>query len=195
MIRTPSRGLRHSHAPGFKLRDNEGNDYEATFEAAAMQLVGHRCPQATIDVKVKLAKSIVMRRKRFMYRKRHQEKLSYDAVEAHTTGIADANPRQFTPSPSFAGTILLNPLPDPGLKAVRENALSATSASAFTQRRFRPEDIAGGQSIISTVFRDDMASDFQPPPAPKVTGARKEVECPYCYILLPVKETQPAQWK
>lgn len=200
LIRAPSAVSQNAKATSFRITDDDGNDGETAFEEYAAQVVKHRCPEASPELILKLAKSIVIRRKRFLYRRHHQNKLSFESSERQrnasesTSGPLFKHSAPVGTTQSF-GSPTAHTTDHSAVKAARV-APSATSASAFSHNRFHADGVFA-QSVASTAVRipDDRAEAFQPPPPPKVVPGSKEFECPYCYIMLPIKEARPIPWK
>jgi hypothetical protein len=201
VIRRPVAASQNAKAASFRITDDDGNEYEKEFEDFAAQMVKHRFPSTNVSLVAKLAKSITLRRKRFLYRRHHQDKLNFSVSRLH--GDCGQHGNTSTLNPSAPENKLLHPsaaeesAPARDKISARTNAPSATSASAFSHQRFRNEANNLTGSVISTAIHapDDKADSFPVPTPPKTVPGGKEFECPYCYMTLPSKEARPAQWR
>lgn len=201
IIRTPISAAQNAKAASFLMIDDDGKDYELTFEEYAARVVQSRCPATSRELIQKLAKSITIRRKRFLYRRSHQAKLDSRSPDAQATGVTRGVQR-----PTTSATIR-NASQGPHSRATPSSshqisnfkgiAPSATSASKFSHTRFLQDAVFGTRSTVSTVLYspNDVDDAFQPPPPPNIAKGSKEFECPYCYVLIPIKEAKSAQWK
>lgn len=201
IIRTASIASQNIKAISFPITDDEGNDCEAAFEEYARKIVKRRCPVASEELTSKIVRSITVRRKRFLYRRSHQDKLGFRPTEA---GIRETTSSSRTPGARSTITTSQNEskrhapsLPDGKSARAKGMLPSATSASDFRSNQFHRDIVLQSKSVISTALYspDDRAEAFQPPPPPKLIPGSKEFECPYCYIMMPIKEAKPAQWK
>lgn len=201
IIRTASVASQNAKAVLFPITDDEGNDCEDAFEEYARRIVQRRCPAASEELTFKIARSIKIRRKRFLYRRSHQNKLGFRPSEAEMRGTTSGSN-----TPGAMSTITISPneskkyssYPHSGQPTKPKGILpSATSASDFPSGQFKREIVFQPKSVISTALYspDDRAEAFQPPPPPKLLPGSKEFECPYCFIMMPIKEAKPAKWK
>ncbi|KAH9205836.1 hypothetical protein DL95DRAFT_417067 [Leptodontidium sp. 2 PMI_412] len=185
-IRKSATLSRNSKAAEFKEKDEHGNDKGHIFELYATQIVQHRHKNASEGLCKLLGASMSLRRKRFLYFKRHQQKLALQ----HQATILPERPLPYistrmqegvqegaipsenaTPSQAKAPTV------------TRTNLFSHTTASALDPDRFKMVDF----STRSTSTRNEgVTQDFnlEYPPAPKVPEDAKEFECPFCCLIL-----------
>lgn len=199
MIRTPSVASQNARANAFRIMDEDGNDGEPVFREFAVRVVESRCPEASPGLVSKISESIVLRRKRFLYRGHHQHKLSSGPSKVQLTaseGRSHRAPSAITVIRKGTEPPTPNVTAQPKSKA-HGTAPSATSASGFSNTCFRPGKVFEARSVASTAAQtiDDRADAFQPPPPPKAVQGGKEFECPYCYLVLPITEARPSKWK
>jgi hypothetical protein len=203
MIRQPSRSVQNEKAELFIMRDDEGNSINDTFAVYARHIVDHQFPDAPEYLRTRLSNGIVTRRKRFLYRQSHQRKLSNAGVHADreqdettetlTAGGADSTVRALRmkeelPSRNFQDLDLVLRIPAP----------SHTSASAIPQQPLPLstvlEDAKSSQSTAFTAS-PSVSTPVEIPRAPKPAAGSKEFECPYCCLMLPIKESKAFRWR
>lgn len=200
MIRSPSTAPQNPKASSFPLRDEFGNDTEAFFKNYAAQVVKHRCPGADDGLVERLARSITLRRKRFLYRRQHQTKLGFKSGEAEPIANADASLDSKAALARTKEAVMRHSGPASAAKSSKRPgaAPSATSASAFAHGRFTEEAVFDrARSVMSTAIYspEDGADSFQVPPPPRVAPGKKEFECPYCCLWMPIKEAKRELWR
>lgn len=199
LIRTPSAASQNAKAITFRMKDDYGCNYEEAFQKYAEEVVKHRCPDAGPELVRKISEAITLRRKRFLYRRHHQDKLSFGPLETPDTVDRGASFRTSPLSTDHGGGSIgqSGRTSERLTTGLRRVTLSATSASALSKLHFRQDAVFQAQSVASTTLYapDDTADSFQPPPPPTVPAGSKEFECPYCYIMMPIKEARPAHWK
>lgn len=202
-IRRPSIVSQNVKAANFVIRDDEGNEVDAEFEDYALKRATHQFPQAPSYLLKRLATAITLRRRRFLYRHRHQKKLRSQLFSA----LPDRSPS--IPSPSGDGgstivgaqTLQLSPQ----TKNITDNRYlkplisqtSATSASFFPAEKAQAVCFFETSSKALTAFQNslDQASHMQVPDAPQVSRGSKEFECPYCWLMLPIEEAKGYKWR
>ncbi|RYN79041.1 hypothetical protein AA0117_g4103 [Alternaria alternata] len=186
------------------MRDDDGNELNESFAGFARQIVDHCFPDAPEFLRAKLSNGIVIRRKRFLYRRRHQEKLfgvdiskgtmRQDLKHGDETEEMDVTVRAFplTNEASPVDTLA------PKRLRVRASNPSHTSASAL-QKQSVPisivlEDTKSNQTTSFTATPSaSVPVDLPRPPKPALGS--KEFECPYCCLILPIKESRASRWR
>ncbi|CAN9407919.1 unnamed protein product [Alternaria alternata] len=191
-------------AERFIMKDDDGNEMNESFAGFARQIVDHCFPDASEFLRAKLSNGIVIRRKRFLYRRRHQEKLfgldttketmrqdskySEQFEEMDVTVRASKVTNEVSPADTLA----------PKLLRLRDPNPSQTSASAL-QKQYLPintvlEDTKSNQTTSFTATPSSSAPVELPRP-PKPALGSKEFECPYCCLILPIKESRASHWR
>lgn len=202
-IRRPSIVSQNIKAANFAIKDDEGNDVDAEFESYALQRAKHQFPQAPPYLLKRLATAITLRRRRFLYRHRHQRKLRSQPF----TCLPERSPTQPSPVGDGESTIIgaQTERVSPKTKRSTDNRYlkplisqtSATSASFFPPERAQAVSFFESSSKVSTAFQTsfDQASFVQVPDAPQVSPGSKEFECPYCCLMLPIEEAKGSKWR
>jgi hypothetical protein len=202
-IRRPAIVSQNLKAANFAIRDDEGNEVDAEFEDYALKRTTHQFPQAPSYLLKRLATAITLRRRRFLYRHRHQKKLRSRPFK----GLPERSPSPPSPSADGGSTILgvrnVQLLPqtedstDQRYLKPLISQTSATSASFFPPERARAVSFLEISSKVSTAFQIslDQASYVQVPDAPPVSPGSKEFECPYCWLMLPIEEAKGSKWR
>lgn len=204
LIRQPSRSSQNEKAERFVMIDDDGNELNESFADFARKIVNHCFPDAPEFLRAKLSNGIVIRRKRFLYRRSHQKKLlgvdiSKEAIqkdlrygdqveETDATVRASKFTDELSPVDTLATKFLRSKISNP----------SHTSASAL-QKQPLPlntvlEDTRSNQTTAFTATPSSSAPIELPRP-PKPAPGSKEFECPYCCLILPIKESRASHWR
>lgn len=201
-IRRPSIISQNAKAANFVLRDEYGNDVGEQFAEFALRWISHQFPDAAPELCRRLANSVTLRRKRFLYRQSHQMKLSTKAYSTHPAPLTERSTAaaQNAESTVVARTIVKNQGQIPHnkhSKTFKSNMPSQTSASKVS-RKIRTQDIFGMAPLkppteCSSVF--PQQADISIPDPPKPPPGSKEFECPYCCMMLPIKDTIASNWR
>lgn len=205
IIRQPSRESQNERAGRVILKDEDGNDIDQSFARFAGNVVDHKFPKAPAFLREKLAYGIVIRRKRFWYRQSHQRKLVGSTTHLNTGGNVrnvdgdgteklDSTVRNLrVTEPTTAGDALPTRVRDK-----HEATPSRTSASAIPEEplplKNALEESQSHQSTVFTIVNSASAAVEIPRPPKPVCGS-KELECPYCCLVLPIKLTKAARWR
>lgn len=196
-IRKPSLFAQKAKAQRIPLLDEDGLDNEKEVLQFALTLVGHCFPGATSELRYRLAKGIVTRRKHFLYRRRHQQKLSYrpgtDVAKTETrTGDEARTAKRISKSHQNPGgtSSLVHRRKPPAPP-------SQTSASVFSASNFQQPPIQTAQSQITRTVSpsSDHVNSLEIPRPPKALPGSKEAECNYCCLMLPITELRPSEWR
>jgi hypothetical protein len=182
-IRQSSAQHRNFKTVSFIERDKEGNDISSGFESYAICIIKHRYKDADDALCRQLGASIFFRRNRFLYRKRHQEKLALNRrgttppVQGKSLADRGANYASQQDQPSSQGALFL-----PALSATTASVLPS---SPLDPKIFRSITSSYAPSIASSapsVSVQDNKLDYPVPPVFK--PGKKECECPYCFESL-----------
>ncbi|PMD20214.1 hypothetical protein NA56DRAFT_574238, partial [Hyaloscypha hepaticicola] len=199
-IRRPSIISQNAKAANFTIKDEDGNDVGEQFKDFALTWITHQFPEAPPVLRERLAKSVTLRRKRFLFRQSHQKKLGMKLFLTPPPRPArSASPGLDAESTVMARTVVENPVPDTHKKhnnLLKPRLLSQTSASKVSGK-FRTEDIfeptpSRAPTVFSGAFTQQGSISIPDPPKPAVGS--KEFECPYCCMILPIKEAVRSHW-
>lgn len=192
-IRHPPRSAQYNEAEQFRIRDDEENDMTDAFAGYARQIVGHYFPEAPVFLHTKLSDGLVVRRKRFLYRRNHQKNLS--RVYPSKAAVRDDSIN----GESVQGTDVTLYASKPTDIHTKKNSWSRDSepshASATTLAKPlspRDETIEG---TLSYLPKGLLGAPIELPHPPKPAAGSKEFECPYCCIILPIKELKASHWR
>ncbi|CZR56493.1 uncharacterized protein PAC_06381 [Phialocephala subalpina] len=187
-IRESSVQSRYSKASKFIIRDEDGNDTTSMFRQFALDLVRSKHRGASEALCERLAESILLRRRRFLYSAKHQETLSHDAQ----SGQASTDVPSTAASVSVATTRMLPPSQVGSQTINRKNSTPAeslnqsqTTASIFDPSTFRLGIDASEGSTTSTQSSFGVVNKGEYPPAPMIDQGKNECACPYCFETLP----------
>ena len=198
-IRKSSTHNRNLTAAKFAILDENGEDTSTHFESFALRLAQARFPVANPVLHKRLANLTLQRRKVFSYQQRHQQKLAKVVYPTARHSTVQQSPRthpriQLAQSPESLQRGEPSS-PRAFLKGLAINrALSTTTASALTATSVlsRPAPSIVSSSAASS-SPNPTATLF--PPAPKTGPDAKEFQCPYCGLMLAVKELKPRRWR
>ena len=196
-IRRPSIFTQSQRAASYIVKDEDGNDTMEAFEAYALAIIKLRFKDSSPEIQHRLSQAITLRRRKFLYRQRHQEKLrkrSYSGSKDRTRITHSAS------QTALSGMLSVNHSTPTGIErnspAQRDVAsvqMSGTEASKFTESKFLPD---AKSSIASTAISTASLSDaFNIPPAPKIPKGLTEFQCLYCCVLVPAKESHGKRWR
>ncbi|KAF2502331.1 hypothetical protein BU16DRAFT_612008 [Lophium mytilinum] len=195
-IRKPSQATQNLKADIRVIKDEAGNDFSPNFGLFARSFVKHRFPDADAALLDRISKAMLLRRRRFIFRRRHQSKLGSKGLTPTVSkiiplwGASQVSRNTLVPAaqPASSTVSKLTVKPD-------RSTISGTTASAFP-RAFRADSVlAPSTKAPSTVFAGPHTDAVQVPPPPKLLPSSKEFECPYCCMILPVKESTPTRWR
>ena len=203
MIRQPSIAEQNAKAEKVVIFDEEGNDITTGFTAYAYEVTAHKFPEAPQQLKERLARGIVIRRKRFLYRQRHQQKLNNKTVvvvnvkeEGNGTKGSDFD------VPTVRGIRMLTDQPPQEAKNTEcrprvQHIPSQTSASVMKADITIEKVMVDEESRQSTMFTTAVTrtEPVLVPSAPQLAPGSKEFECPYCCIILPINYARAKRWR
>lgn len=205
MIRRPSMAGQNFKAEKFPITDDEGNDIEDGFLDFALRPLEHQFPEATDVLKKRLAKGVVMRRKRISYRQNHQRKLESRTVAVQTleqVGIdGPGSDQEAATTVRGVRTTAIDTSLAMGDGDVGKHGIvarSQTSASKVTMSPISMEQVMEDEeSRQSTVFTDTVAKHTPTmiPDPPRPRKGSKEFECPYCCMPLPINRAKASAWR
>jgi hypothetical protein len=200
-IRRPSIISQNAKAANFVLRDEDGNDVSDQFADFALTWITHQFPDAAPVLRERLARSVTLRRKRFLYRQSHQKKLGMTSfLSPQLQAERSTSPGLDAGSTVIARTVVEYPAQDTHNiqnKVLKPILPSQTSASKVSGK-FRAEEIFEPPlSRAPTVFSGSITQQgsISIPDPPKPLSGSKEFECSYCCMMLPMKEAARSQWR
>lgn len=190
---------RKTKAANYVDRDESGHDMSSEFEKYATHLVKQEYPDMSQVLCERLGYANSLRRRQFLYRQRHQQKLSLGTKSRVSQGGTELMPEPsvLTPGTRDGAHSLSKDLQFGHSPAVREDGksalLSQTMAPALEIRSIRP---GGALSMVSTaITASPVQGSFDVPSPPQLTARAKEFQCPYCCLMLPAKEASPSRWR
>ncbi|KAI7770089.1 hypothetical protein LZL87_013504 [Fusarium oxysporum] len=211
-IRRASKDTQNSRATeGLKIRDDEGGDAGPFLQEVFANYIHDRFPGISEEIRKRLASSMVFRRNRFLYRREHYGKKPIQ--------LPQMIPAPLISQPEPDTIIPLDDAERPAKKRIvaaptQSVVHSTATATTLTPDRFRMAATPSVVSFPKTVKLSDIDGAVFPP-APtsalmqrytKTSGLAKawddcieaagEVTCPYCFHMLPVRETiGELKWK
>ena len=204
-IRRPSVLHHNPKADNFPILDEADNNIDKEFTEFALKFITHRFPEISDALGQRLAFGIVIRRKRFLYRRNHQRKLSSATVTtiASTVEAPIAHDSGYETEETVKGYRVLVKSPIQERDGFAESllprpALSHTSASGEAQTSIPRERIDHDEeSNQSTTFTNTLMTTvpIQVPSPPKPAPGGKEFECPFCCTILPISHARAAKWR
>lgn len=199
-IRRPSIISQNAKAANFVIRDEDGIDVTQQFSDFALTWITHQLPEAPPVLRERLAKAATLRRKRFLYRQNHQKKLGMKSLLAPPPRQARSiSPGMDAGSTVVAETVVENTViggHDKQTNFLKPKLPSQTSASKVSGN-FRAEGIFElTPSRAPTVFSGNFTQHgpISIPDPPRPAAGSKEFECPYCSMILPMKEAVRSYW-
>jgi len=199
-IRRPSIISQNAKAANFVIRDEEGNDVGEQFADFALKWITHQFPDAAPVIRGRLARSVTLRRKRFLYRQSHQKKLGMKSILSPPPRVErSTSPGLDADSTVIARTVVENPAQGTHNKQnnfLKPRLLSQTSASKVSKKLKTEEIFEPPLSKTPTVFSGAFTQQdsISIPDPPKPLSGSKEFECPYCCMMLPMKEAVRSHW-
>jgi len=190
-------GVQHqdAKAASFVDRDDLGNDLTSRYAAIAISVLEHKFPAADELIRQRVAKSIAQRRNRFAYRRKHQQKLSRKGIEMPPAQGIPKTDRKMTQEQAGFSAALPSASSTPQRMTMPNPLLSNTSASLLDADylRHRMKTPSSKASTVISGTTTQVGALAIPPP-PKVDHS-DVFECPYCFILCPIKEARGKYWR
>ena len=201
-IRRQSVIQRNSRAAFYEEEDENKVEKVSAFNIMAQHMVNIWYPDASEIIRHRLAETMVIRRRQLLYRRSHQQKLKgHDGRQSRpkrnqlapqtSTGIH----RHSSSSHYGSHNAPTQPRKSaPNSKAESHGKHTATQASTLKETGFNADAVS---SIASTAL-SAAASDFEClelPKPPKPIQGHSEFTCPYCYMVVPLKEADGKNWK
>lgn len=185
VIRKPTSLQENTRVASFIEKAEDGPD-ASEFEFHVRWQIRFRLPDASDAIVDRLASAVLFRRRKLLYRERHQQKLSQglqsafqDEIQLPTMPAAAQRSSGHTPRRS--GGLLKS------AATVRSSSssipLSATEASTVNRRAFAsyPKSQAAGSNITKSAVARRNQLDV---PSPPKAAETKEAICPYCFDVV-----------
>jgi hypothetical protein len=196
-IRQASKRDRDHKIAKFQIKDRDDKKLHIGLEDQAACFLSCHFPKAEEPLRRHLIESVLLRQKRFLYRKSKRKQVKMPMfTPVPDISIPSAAPpmRMLTSEPSIAAP--QERTKSEALASKQGTALSSqNTASAFDERAFDPDPSQSTprpSSVISV--QQDKRMDWPPPP--KRTSPNVEVECPYCFDFLTDQELLvPDLWR
>lgn len=172
LIRRSSKGVQDIKANDFPIEDDEGNDLTATLLGHFKHHVRDRFPGLSDGILERLANSMLLRRKRILYRKSRQPKRTYKS-ETLVSGEAVMLPK----APSGVNTLPVKEssasIPDlPGMRMIGPSVVNSQTKTATTLAPDTFQKVSSTPSFIShtktVAFGNHEALIFPPAPGNRV---------------------------
>lgn len=185
IVRKPTSLSEHARVNEFIERTKDSPDLE-DFESYVRWQIGLWCPEATVTLIDRLSDMAVLRRKKLLYRERHQQKLNEGTEDWFI-------PRNLESVYQKASRVKFQDLAStkrtPAMLQTR-TVLSMTKASSFDRQQTYEKSIARSTITKSAIHRRERL-DAPPPPRPQLG---LEAKCPYCSKFLTKAELKKDQW-
>lgn len=200
-IRRHSVIQRNSRAAFYEEKDENEVEKVSAFNAMAQHMVNTWYPDASEIIRHRLAETMVIRRRQLLYRRRHQEKLKGQGGKPSRPKRNQLAPQTSTGmrhSPSSNYRSYDGPAKSlrsvPNSKAETQGKRSATQASTMNESKFHPDAASSKASTALSVAASDFEY-FELPKPPKPIQGHSDFSCPYCYMVVPLKEADGKNWK
>jgi len=200
-IRRQSVIQRNSRAAFYQEEDENEVEKVSAFNAMAQHMVNTWYPDASEIIQHRLAETMVIRRRQLLYRRSHQQKLKgqgrrqnrsrWNQLTPHTSAemghSSDSNYGNYS-APTQSTKSVSN------IKAESQRKHLATQASTMIESRFRPDAPSSKPSTALSAAVSDFEC-FELPKPPKPLQGHSDFTCPYCCMVVPLKEVEGKNWK
>ena len=201
-IRRQSVIQRNSRAAFYEEEDENRVEKVSAFNAMAQHMVNIWYPDASEIIQHRLAETMVIRRRQLLYRRSHQQKLRGQAGRQSRPNRNQLAPPTSTgmrhsPSSNYrnysAPTQSLRSVSNS--KAETQSKRSATHASTMYESRFYPDAASSKASTAVSAAASDFEFFELPKPPKPIQQGHTDFICPYCYMVVPLKEAEGKNWK
>ena len=196
IIRRPNSSSESARVAKYIEKGTHGRDLE-DFESHVRWQIQFRNPETPPRLLDRLVSAVVARKKRLLYRERHQEKLKQGVDDYFTPDLP-------VPTTSQLVTGAVKGVSHPKSSSLRRTAImqrssqtgpySVTDASTVNRPRLAsyPKSVALSGVTKSAVARREQL-DIPPPPRFEMSETT-EVVCPYCFKVVDKEETKQPRW-
>ncbi|KAL6810157.1 hypothetical protein V8C40DRAFT_258613 [Trichoderma camerunense] len=185
LVRKASFANQHKRADKFILKDDDDNDMSDTLTDYYTKLIKREFNGMQDTLVQRLAASMLVRRRRIMYRRSQQHRWKMPQVEPKTKSLELAStklmPTPLEPSVPFQNEKVV--VLEPEAITTAPSRLTATTVDKnIRQRVLAPSGISKG----STAPLNEQ-SMLLVPPSPKGANLGEDFVCDYCCLILPSK--------
>lgn len=197
MIRRASTSRQNANANTFPLKDAQGNDATLVLTQLFEFRIKRAFPKVAVDIKDRLVSTMLLRRRRILYRRSRQAKLA--------PRPAKPAPKRVKPTHSAPYAVSRLDIPErmphetkAPMPSVR--APSGTASTQYTATTVEPEAyrrVVSTPSRVSEARTIAMPSDYKDmiPWPPRVADNAHDFICPFCCLILPARYAQnPDVW-
>ena len=197
-IRKSSSQGRKKKAANYIDRDESGHDMSSEFQKFATTLIKQKYPDISEALCERLGCANSLRRRQFLYRQRHEQKLSLGANSRPPNKVTALKLEHPVPNQDFLDgghTPSKNPQSRhiTTQKDRQSTPLSHTVASTLEIHSFQPG--AALSKVSTAITASPLQGSFDVPPPPKLNAGAKEFQCPYCFMILPAKFASISRWR
>ncbi|PKK44837.1 hypothetical protein CI102_13256, partial [Trichoderma harzianum] len=187
LVRKASFANQHKRADKFILKDDDDNDMSDTLTDYYTKLIKREFSGLQDTLVQRLAASMLVRRRRIMYRRSQQQRWKIPQVEPKTKSLELATPSSKSESTPLRPNVPLNNekvlVSKPEAITTAPSRLTATTIDTNIRRRVSaPSGISKG----STAPLNEQSQLLIPPP-PKGANVGEDFVCDYCCLILPSK--------
>ncbi|KAL6825861.1 hypothetical protein J3E69DRAFT_380963 [Trichoderma sp. SZMC 28015] len=187
LVRKASFANQHKRADKFILKDEDDNDMSDTLTDYYTKLIKREFGGMQETLVQRLAASMLMRRRRIMYRRSQQQRWKIPQVEPKTKNLELATPSTKSVSTSLEPTVPLKSekvlvLKHEGITTAPSRLTATTIDTNIRRRVSAPSGISKG----STAPLNEQSQLLIPPP-PKGVKLGEDFVCDYCCLILPSK--------
>lgn len=195
IIRKPT-SLQENNRVARFIEKVEDRPDASEFDSHVRWQIKFRLPDASDEIIDRLANAVVFRRRKLLYRERHQKKLSQGVESAFQADVLlpvkpMAPQRSGGQTQRQTGKLLKSAT---SVKSASSSMqLSATQASSVNRRALAsyPKSLAGGSQITKSAVARRGELDVPPPPKSANTT---EAVCPYCFEVVNKAEMARPLW-
>ncbi|KAH8779889.1 hypothetical protein F5883DRAFT_406681, partial [Diaporthe sp. PMI_573] len=188
LVRRASTSRQNAKASTFLLKDDQGGDATPVLEKLFRYWIKRDFPNVADDFCERLISTMILRRRRILYRRSRQNKLALRTAEP-------IRKPQHLAAPSASAGIeeKLRELPEapvapmqaPSGVASTQQTATTVEPQTYLQVKSTPSRVSGAKTIAMTSGIEEMI-----PPPPHIAGNALEFICPFCSLILPAKDAR-----
>jgi hypothetical protein len=188
LVRRASTSRQNAKASTFLLKDDQGGDATPVLEKLFRYWIKRDFPNVADDFCERLISTMILRRRRILYRRSRQNKLALRTAER-------IRKPQHLAAPSASAGIeeKLRELPEapvapmqaPSGVASTQQTATTVEPQTYLQVKSTPSRVSGAKTIAMTSGIEEMI-----PPPPHIAGNALEFICPFCSLILPAKDAR-----
>lgn len=188
VIRKPASLSEHAKVAQYIEKTKNNLDFE-DFEPYVKWQIRQWCPETTVTLIDRLSDAVMFRRKRLLYRKRHQEKLNEGTEDWFITRNPESIYLESDKPFKVQDVGLVHRTPAKMRKSVAFSATKASSVDGQAVHAYEKSVAPSGITKSAMVRRGNL--DIPTPPKPR---GGLEAQCPYCSKFLTKEQLNSAQW-